>query len=560
MLRAGRAARSLRSSTSLRWTAPITTSRPSARSCHQSSAIWSRSASLLCAMVTRPCSSRRRTASSVKPLRSAAATTRSSGSHLPAVLDELDDLDPTRERGEQPAGFDRRELLRVTDEDHLGFGSVCLADEVGHQLGAEHPGLVDHQDIARSQLATTGFEVGVQRVSGRGGDAGTRLQLSRGSCGEADADDAVAGALEGLAHASSVNVLPAPARPMTTSTWPAGPRHSCSTIRCCSRLSDGRDETASAHRLIVGSVGIALRRRLQRRDTLRSAVRIACVVHRPSATSIASGGVPRRSSARSRISSSEAPCRAALAAARTESRRSKVACSSVSIADKLAVARPGASACATTRGTLERSKRWSPARCRHSARSSSSVMPVSFGFRVFSVAIRAPSPEWSPSRFHLGDDLGAATREGAPHVGADAGDLGDTVPIHLVEDQTEPDDELPAQRRLEDRLGGVALSVERLAVERGAPAVGSFGDVEDGPVEVDARVTEAARAMQEDRPRNPLPGSTTAPACPRRTKQASIRGSARLRLGPRRATPRPGGRRRRSRVPRSRTRTSTATA
>ena len=77
--------------------------------------------------------------------------------------------------------------------------------------------------------------------------------------------------------------------------------------------------------------------------------------------------------------------------------------------------------------------------------------------------------------FHLGDDLGAAARERPAHVAADADDLGDAVAIHLVEHETETGDELPAQGRLEDRLGGVALSIERLAVERGAPAVGSLG-------------------------------------------------------------------------------------
>ena len=73
---------------------------------------------------------------------------RSSGSMLATVLDEFDDLDPVGEGGEQSAGLDGRELLRVADEDHLGLGSVRLADEVGHQRRAEHSGLVDHQDVA----------------------------------------------------------------------------------------------------------------------------------------------------------------------------------------------------------------------------------------------------------------------------------------------------------------------------------------------------------------------------------------------------------------------------
>ena len=91
-------------------------------------------------------------------------------------------------------------------------------------------------------------------------------------------------------------------------------------------------------------------------------------------------------------------------------------------------------------------------------------------------------------------------REKARRISALIADhLGDAVSIHLVEDQPEAQDELSPKRRLEHCLGGVALPVERLAVERGAATVGSFGDVEDGPVEMDAGVAEAARSMQEDR-------------------------------------------------------------
>ena len=124
---------------------------------------------------------------------------------------------------------------------------------------------------------------------------------------------------------------------------------------------------------------------------------------------------------------------------------------------------------------------------------------LGFARRVVSVAILAPSPGAEPESFHLGDDLGAAAGERPAHVAADADDLGDAVAVHLVEHEPEPGGELAAQRRLEDRLGGVALAVEGSSVEGGAPPVGAFGDVEDGPVQVDTGIAEPAGPVKEHR-------------------------------------------------------------
>ena len=57
------------------------------------------------------------------------------------------------------------------------------------------------------------------------------LQLSRRSCGEADADDAVAGVLEGLAHGVERERLAGAGAADDDVEWLAGPRHSRSTIR-----------------------------------------------------------------------------------------------------------------------------------------------------------------------------------------------------------------------------------------------------------------------------------------------------------------------------------------
>ena len=103
------------------------------------------------------------------------------------------------------------------------------------------------------------------------------------------------------------------------------------------------------------------------------------------------------------------------------------------------------------------------------------------------------------SPVHVGNDLCPSTRECFPHVGADSDDLGDAVAVDLVEHDASTLDQFTAQCRLEDRFGGVAQSVEVASVERGAAAVGAFGDVEDGLVEMDARVAESAGAMHEHR-------------------------------------------------------------
>jgi hypothetical protein len=73
------------------------------------------------------------------------------------------------------------------------------------------------------------------------------------------------------------------------------------------------------------------------------------------------------------------------------------------------------------------------------------------------------------------------------------------VAVDLVEHEAKARGEFAAERGLEHRLAGVALTVESTGVEGSATSVGTFGDVEDGPVEVDAGVAEAAGPMEEDR-------------------------------------------------------------
>lgn len=74
------------------------------------------------------------------------------------------------------------------------------------------------------------------------------------------------------------------------------------------------------------------------------------------------------------------------------------------------------------------------------------------------------------------------------------------MPVDLVEHDPEPDGELLPQCGLEDRLGGVPLPIQRSGVQRGAPSVRAFGDVEHHPVQMDPRITEPAGPVPEHRP------------------------------------------------------------
>ena len=57
------------------------------------------------------------------------------GVGLASVLDQLDGLGSAGEGGEDAAGFDRWELLRVADQDHLGVGSDGGVDHGGEHAG-----------------------------------------------------------------------------------------------------------------------------------------------------------------------------------------------------------------------------------------------------------------------------------------------------------------------------------------------------------------------------------------------------------------------------------------
>jgi len=114
------------------------------------------------------------------------------GVALAAVLHQLDHPDAPGQGGQQAAGVDGRKLLGIADQDHLGPGPSHLVGQVGHEPSAQHPRLIDHEDIAGPQTAPPGLEGVVEGVSGGRGDPRARLQLSCSPGRQADAQHPMA--------------------------------------------------------------------------------------------------------------------------------------------------------------------------------------------------------------------------------------------------------------------------------------------------------------------------------------------------------------------------------
>ena len=65
---------------------------------------------------------------------------------LPAVVSQLDDGRPRRERTEDASRFDRGQLAGVADDDELAARGVDALEQLRELTGAEHARLVDHED------------------------------------------------------------------------------------------------------------------------------------------------------------------------------------------------------------------------------------------------------------------------------------------------------------------------------------------------------------------------------------------------------------------------------
>ena len=82
---------------------------------------------------------------------------------LAAVLGELDRLQPGGESGEQAAGGDRGQLVRIADEHELAASVIDVAEQPGCVARAEQAGLVDDEHRSVGQPRVGPVEGGQQR-------------------------------------------------------------------------------------------------------------------------------------------------------------------------------------------------------------------------------------------------------------------------------------------------------------------------------------------------------------------------------------------------------------
>src|SRR5262249_28263836 len=80
--------------------------------------------------------------------------------------------------GEQAAGADRRELLRVADQDRLAPGTLDKVEHGREDACLGHPGLVDEEYGSRWK-PSPGARLVKEPVECRGGDPGLILELLR---------------------------------------------------------------------------------------------------------------------------------------------------------------------------------------------------------------------------------------------------------------------------------------------------------------------------------------------------------------------------------------------
>ncbi len=98
---------------------------------------------------------------------------------LAAVLGELDRAEPFAEGGEEPAGADRRQLLRVADQERLPLRPLDELEQRREHPRLGHAGLVDDEHAAARETALA-LGVEQQPVQGAAGDAGAGGELVGG--------------------------------------------------------------------------------------------------------------------------------------------------------------------------------------------------------------------------------------------------------------------------------------------------------------------------------------------------------------------------------------------
>ena len=103
---------------------------------------------------------------------------------LPANALQLGEADPLRDGPERRPGLDRLQLLGIANENDFRAGPLGLADEARQLLRGNHSGLVDHQNIARTQFPAPGLPAIIPGRQRARGDAGRFLETLGGFPGQ----------------------------------------------------------------------------------------------------------------------------------------------------------------------------------------------------------------------------------------------------------------------------------------------------------------------------------------------------------------------------------------
>ena len=122
------------------------------------------------------------------------------GLGLAAVLDEAARTEPVLQAAEGAAGVDLRELARITHEHDLGPCRFGTGEQPGQLAGADHGGLIHHDDGSAVEPETVAaLEVAEEPVNRCGRDAGVVLELPRRPGRQRAADHPVARGVPGPA-------------------------------------------------------------------------------------------------------------------------------------------------------------------------------------------------------------------------------------------------------------------------------------------------------------------------------------------------------------------------
>ena len=141
------------------------------------------------------------------PLASAAVASRCQSILLAADFGQVGYAVHGGDAAERRAGFDGLQLFGVADQDHFGVGFFGEGEDTLELVGADHAGLVDHEDIAAAQGVAAVRPGEFVAREGAGLDAGGNLQVLGGDSGERRAFDRVAFGFPDLAHGGECGAL-----------------------------------------------------------------------------------------------------------------------------------------------------------------------------------------------------------------------------------------------------------------------------------------------------------------------------------------------------------------